>query len=554
MVCRIILLHEDPQFGQGFFNKLAGFDFTQYSLTVHNPKAIDCQSIVSSGRYDMCLLHEDFMDHFTTTTISSLVNQTPIILLSNKPHKNQASEHFSDTLLLDTLSAELLDKSLRYVQEQKRHKRELKALTLFDSLTQLPNRNNFQNELSLAIAKHSRRQSSFSLLLINLDRFKLFNESLGHAIGDEILIRTSKTLKMNLRQNDMAARMGNDEFAVLLETDQVETMAERLMNQLAQTLCLNEHDLRIHASIGVANFPQDGKNNNELIKAADTAVQSAKQRGGGLLYFYDASIQRQSFENSWIETEFYRALNKEELYIEYQPIVSAAENRCVKLEALCRWLHPEKGLVSPSEFIPVIEKTPMIIQLGLWVLQTVCHEIKLLEQKSLDIKITINISMMQLCHTNFTHDVKNILAETCVNANHLEFELTESALMMDPRQSINTLTSLRALGINIAIDDFGKGHSSLAYLVDLPIDVLKIDRSFISEFLSNRKRESVVKAIIALARSLNLTTVAEGVEDQRTADNLLALGCDLLQGFHISHPKEMNHVMTLDYMPKPVGF
>jgi diguanylate cyclase (GGDEF)-like protein len=531
-----------------------GLDLQLYSLSIHNPTSPDFEETLRSGRYDACLLHEDYIDQFSESLIKTIADDTPIILLSSQQSKSQAPDYFSDTLLVNSISAELLDKSLRFVREQKNHKRQLKALSLYDSLTQLPNRNNFQNQLSGTIAKHSRRKSSFSLLLINLDRFKLINDSFGYTIGDEILIRTSKTLKNNLRQNDMAARLGNDEFAILLDTGQVETMATRLMNELSQTLCLNEGDVRIHASIGVASFPKDGKTNNELIKAADIAIQNAKQRGGGLLWFYDASNLPGPFEHSWIETELYRGLKKEQLFLEYQPVVRSSDYSCVKLEALCRWLHPQKGVISPSEFIPVIEKSPMIIDLGRWVLKTVCKELKSLEKQSISLKIAVNVSMMQLCHTNFVSDVKQILAETGANADQLELELTESALMMDPLQSISTLTTLRALGIHIAIDDFGTGHSSLSYLVDLPIDVLKIDRSFIAKFTYSRKRESVVKAIIALARSLNLTTVAEGVEDNITAEYLLSLGCDLLQGYHISHPIKMDEALALEYMPKSANF
>jgi diguanylate cyclase (GGDEF)-like protein len=547
---RIILLHDNPSDHISLVEKLSGDGDNRYLITLCNPNEEDYSKPTLLQRHDICLIDERHIANIPSEKLSKIAELIPILLLSHKKTKVDISNYFSDIVLSHTLSTELMDKSVRYIFEQKNHRRQLKALALYDTLTQLPNRNNFQHRLTATIAQHARRKSIFSLLLIDLDRFKLINDSFGHDAGDQFLIRTSKILKKNLRHNDMAARLGNDEFAIILETDQAQTMANRLMGELSETLQVDDRDVRIHASIGAAIFPRDGRTNSELIKAADNAMQNAKQRGGGNLCFFDANQQNQTLEHSWIEAEFYHALNRGQLFLEYQPVVTSDGLDCVKLEALCRWNHPDKGLISPETFIPIIEKTPMIIDLGRWVLQSVCRELTTLQYAPNPIKIAVNISMMQICHTNFIDDIKQILASTGASAEKLELELTESALMIDPLQSISTLSSLRELGVHIAIDDFGTGHSSLAYLVDLPIDVLKIDRSFIFEFVNSKKRESVIKAIIALARSLNLSTVAEGVEDKHTAAYLLSLGCDFLQGYYISRPMPINKVLTQLHQPE----
>ncbi|MGH1485751.1 MAG: putative bifunctional diguanylate cyclase/phosphodiesterase [Cellvibrionaceae bacterium] len=540
---RIILLHDNSRDYSSLLMQLSSEGSHRYLLSFCDVDKEDYSSYVFSQRYDICLLDEKHIHAIPENTLFKIAESLPIILLSHQQQKSFTPEYFSDVILESTLSTELMDRSVRYIFEQKNYRRQLKALTLYDTLTQLPNRNHFQHRLTATIAQHARSKKSFSLLLIDLDRFKLINDSFGNETGDQFLIHTSKILKKNLRHNDMAARLGNDEFAVILDTDNVHPMADRLMRELSETLQYNDHEIRIHASIGIAKFPQDGKRHHELIKSADNAMQDAKKRGGGNFRFFDANKKNTIYEHSWIESEFYQALNKGQLFLEYQPLVTASTLDCKKLEALCRWNHPKKGLIPPDTFIPIIEKTPMIIDLGRWVLESVCKELSSLQNDDNNLKIAVNISMMQICHTNFIDDIKQILAATGANADKLELELTESALMIDPLQSISTLTSLRDLGIHIAIDDFGTGHSSLAYLVDLPIDVLKIDRSFIFEFTQSKKRESVIKAIIALARSLNLTTVAEGVEDAHTAEYLLSLGCDLLQGYHISRPMTLDKVI-----------
>ncbi len=544
---RVIFINSNTGLQQTLAAHLNVSADNQYTINHCDPQKEDYTHQVASQRYNVCFIDEQHLNTIPSGTLLNLTDTLPVILISHQKSKPETPLYFSDVILSDTLSAEIIDRSVNHIFEQKNHKRQLKALALYDTLTQLPNRNHFQHRLATIIAQHARKKSIFSLLLIDIDRFKSINDSFGYESGDQLLIQISKRLKKNLRNNDLAARLGNDEFAIILETDQPQLMAHRLMGALSELFQLGERDIPIHTSIGVSTFPQDGKSNTLLMKAADSALQHAKQKGGSNVYFYDASQQNLMLEQSWIETEIYQALNTEQLFLEYQPLIDAHNLNCIKLEALCRWQHPEKGLIPPTVFIPLIEKTPMIIELGRWVLETACRELALLQNGKQPLKIAVNISMMQICHSHFIDDMKQILASTGANANNLELELTESALMLDPLQSISTLSTLRELGISIAIDDFGTGHSSLSYLVDLPIDTLKIDRSFIYEFVHNRKRESVIKAIIALARSLELKTVAEGVEDQHTAEYLSLLGCDALQGYHFSHPMRLEKILENFY-------
>ncbi len=540
---RVIFINSNTDLQQTLAAHLNHSADNQYTINYCDPKQEDYNHHIASQRYNICFIDEQHLNTIPSGTLLNLTDTLPVILISHQKSKPETPLYFSDVILSETLSAEIVDRSVNRIFEQKNHKRQLKALALYDTLTQLPNRNHFQHRLTTIIAQHARKKSIFSLLLIDIDRFKSINDSFGYESGDHLLIQISKRLKKNLRNNDLAARLGNNEFAVILETDQPQLMAHRLMSALSELFQLGERDIPIHTSIGVSTFPQDGKSNSLLMKAADSALQHAKKKGGSNVHFYDASQQNLMLEKSWVEAEFYQALNNQQLFLEYQPLVDAHNLNCIKLEALCRWQHPQKGLIPPDVFIPLIEKTPMIIDLGRWVLETACRELALLQSQGQSLMIAVNISMMQICHSNFVDDVKQVLASTGADANNLELELTESALMLDPLQSISTLSTLRELGVSIAIDDFGTGHSSLSYLVDLPIDTLKIDRSFTYEFVHNKKRESVIKAIIALARSLELKTVAEGVEDRHTAEYLSLLGCDALQGYHISHPMRLEKIM-----------
>ena len=533
---RIVVLYQQQTTRQLLQQLLSGVVASHFvriepqSPSGYLPKLLDVT------KTDFCLIEETVVTVLGETMMSQLLGSVPTLLLRvDDTQSLPSSLCFADILSIHNLSAELLKRSIRYIREQQKHQQRLQELVLYDDLTKLINRRHFQHHLSAAIAHSSRRRHSFALLLIDLDRFKLINDSFGHEYGDEFLTYVSETIKHNLRQEDIAARLGNDEFAILLETRHAQVMAERLLRAFAEPFELQHREMRIHASIGIACFPQDGNDNSQLMKAANSAMMLVKQRGGGALGFYETTNQN-TIDQSWIEREFYNAFNNGHLYLQYQPQVSADKRQCLTLEALCRWHDPEKGLIPPDIFIPAIEKTPMIIDLERWILESVCRELAVLQSLGKVIKIAVNISMVHICHSNFVDELKQTLALTGAYANQLEIELTESALMVDPLQTISTLKSLRELGVTIAIDDFGTGHSSLAYLVDLPIDILKIDRIFVRDCLVDRKRDSVIRAIIALARSLGLKTVAEGVEDEQTIQYLTDLGCNLLQGFYFGKP------------------
>jgi len=423
------------------------------------------------------------------------------------------------------------------------NEKELVRLANYDSLTKLPNRNLFNERIRHAVVNAKRNDSrSFGLMFIDLDRFKAVNDSLSHHHGDMMLLEFANRSQKSLRETDTVARLGGDEFVILVESlNQVEDMslvAKKLFMQFKHPLILDDESLYISLSVGIAVFPEDGDNADDLIKNADAAMYASKKRGGNTYSFYTERLNHQSLEILKLESDMRTAMLQDQFVVHYQPKINIASGKTIALEALIRWNKPGDGMVAPGLFIEAAERTGLIIQIGLTVIKKVCMQLQEWSEQGIKLGIAVNVSAKQLLEVNFVEQVQEISNQYTFDKSLLEFEITESMIMTDMSTSIFIIATLQQLGHKISVDDFGTGYSSLAYLTQLPIDVLKVDRSFVKDMLTDPDQESIVKTIIQLGKNLNLTLVAEGVEDLETHQRLKELGCDQGQGYYYQRPDD----------------
>jgi diguanylate cyclase (GGDEF)-like protein/PAS domain S-box-containing protein len=422
----------------------------------------------------------------------------------------------------------------------KESQEKLDHLAHHDPLTQLPNRLLFHDRLQHAIQRTSRDNEQLALLFIDLDRFKNVNDTLGHHIGDELLKQVAHALSAKLREGDTLARLGGDEFIVLLENVDgqygASLVAEKLVGMFEQPFMVAGHELFVTCSVGISLFPNDASDLNMLIRNADVAMYQAKARGRNGYRFYAPSMTGEGVERLRLETFLRRSIEKEEVFLNYQPQVEIDTGRLIGVEALVRWNHPELGLVPPVRFIPLAEDTGFINQLGKWVLYEACRQMVRWQDGGLDVpKIAVNLSAKQFERGSMVAMVREILAETGLEPHRLQLEVTES-LIMNTGDALAFINDLHAVGVSLAIDDFGTGYSSLAYLKQMPVQTLKIDRSFIKDISTDSNDEAIAIAIIQLGKSLNLSVIAEGVETDEQAAFLLRHGCNQAQGYFYSRP------------------
>lgn len=423
----------------------------------------------------------------------------------------------------------------------------IRELAYYDSLTHLPNRSLFKDRLERVLAQESRRQGSFALMFLDLDRFKTVNDTLGHAVGDEMLCQAANRLSECLRDNDTVARLGGDEFVVILSDyrgdGNLPKIATKILCALSQPFDLSVREVFSSTSIGIALYPEDAEQPADLLRCADMAMYAAKDAGGNTFQFYSEQMNAQAVARMDMEANMRRALDKNEFFIEYQPQVRLVTNRAVGVEALVRWKHPALGVIPPDQFIPLAEETRLILPLGEWVMRSVFEQCVLWNQRGcLPFRVGINVSGRQFAQDDFLDIVCRLLNETGADPQWLEFEITESVLMRDVDVAIATLNRLRKLGINLVIDDFGTGYSSLSYLKSLPITRLKIDKSFISDLQSNANDRAIVEATIAMAKRLDLEVTAEGVETEVQYGFVQESDCDEVQGFYFSKPLSVDEV------------
>jgi diguanylate cyclase (GGDEF)-like protein/PAS domain S-box-containing protein len=424
------------------------------------------------------------------------------------------------------------------ITARKQAEQALEYQALHDSLTGLPNRTLLRDRLEVAIQQARREETSVSLLLMDLDRFKEVNDSLGHSAGDELLCEVSKRLRLALRASDTVARLGGDEFAVVLPRTSLEAglhVGRALLRVFAQPIEVAGVAVSVGASVGLAVGMEHGGDPDTLLRCADVAMYAAKRSGTDCVA-YAPELDHHAPDHLGLATDLQRAIDTDELVLHYQPKIDLATGRVVGIEALVRWQHPERGLVPPDAFIPLAEQAGLIDAVSTWVLNSALRQCHAWREKGIRLPVAVNLSPQNLHDVKLPEKIAGHLAAWDLDPSALAIELTERALIVQSSQTIGVLSQLREMGIEVAIDDFGVGNAALGYLRTLPADLLKIDKSFIKEMLSNNRDDAIVRASIELAHSLGLTVVAEGVEDLPTLEHLGALGCDVAQGYYLSRP------------------
>jgi diguanylate cyclase (GGDEF)-like protein len=410
-----------------------------------------------------------------------------------------------------------------------------------DALTGLPNRILLRDRIEQAIAMAPRHGKQVALLFLDLDGFKHINDSLGHSAGDRLLNSVSLRLVDCVRVSDTVSRLGGDEFVVLLaeinDPADAGVTARRFLQVMDETHAIDGHELQVSVSIGISVYPDDGLDAEALIKAADAAMYRVKESGRHGFQFFDTVMKSRAIERQNIEEGLRRAIKNEEFALHYQPKIKIATGAVTGAEALLRWTHPERGSIPPALFIPVAEDCGLIGTLGAWVLRRACEQGRLWMEAGLPpMTIAVNVSPLEFSRVDFLDNVLRILEETGFDPKYLELEMTEGVLMKRAASTDVTLKALKAMGLRLAIDDFGTGYSSLSYLTKFPIDIIKIDKSFMRQIGTDAAETAIVTAVISMAHSLNLVVVAEGVETREEFEFLANLGCDEAQGYYFSRP------------------
>ena len=416
-----------------------------------------------------------------------------------------------------------------------------------DALTGLPNRTLFNDRLEHGLKLAERQKSKLALLFIDLDNFKQINDSLGHQIGDRVLVSVSERLKAKIRKEDTLARLGGDEFTVIMENlheiQHVSVLAQKIQDVLTQPMHIEGHTLYISCSIGISFYPQDAQNANDLVKYADAAMYKAKEEGRNNFQFYSAEMTTLAYERVMMIANLRQAIRNEEFTLYYQPQVNAQSSKMVGLEALIRWEHPDQGMILPNTFIPVAEESGLILEIDRWVMHTAMAQVRKWYDQGFDPGVlSLNLSIRQLKDKSFLETIRKCLESMSFEPEWLELEVTEGQMMKKPDEAVAILEEIKSMGVSIAIDDFGTGYSSLSYLKRLPVGKLKIDQSFIRGIPGDKENAAIVKATIALAKSLNLNIIAEGVESREQKEFLVHNGCVAMQGYYYSRPMPADQI------------
>ncbi len=452
--------------------------------------------------------------------------------LTAKWHNERALRQQLDSLEQDVSER---TRSLESANKQLRH------LATHDALTSLPNRILLDDRMSQCIEQAKRVGEGFAVCVLDLDRFKHVNDSLGHRAGDEILKQVARRLQNVGRGADTVARIGGDEFVMILgqarSPDDAARVGSKIVEEMREPIQVGVLDVHIAVSIGIAFYPADGATVETLYAHADAAMYCAKQRGGSAVECYSSSMNLATENRVRYEADLHRALNLQQFELHYQPKVSALTKQMHSVEALIRWRHPVDGLVPPDRFIPLAEESGLIVSIGEWVLREACRQVRAWQDLGLPaMRVAVNVSALQFRRHDLVETVQRALNDAGVDARYLEIELTETALMSNPEESVEILERLSRMDVIVSVDDFGTGYSSMSYLRRFPIDKLKIDRSFINHLMTSADDASIVRAIISLAHGLRLKVVAEGVETAEQVACLQKLGCDQFQGFYFSRP------------------
>jgi diguanylate cyclase (GGDEF)-like protein/PAS domain S-box-containing protein len=497
------------------------------------------------GRKFADLIHPDDVEQAIAGYTVALRSGTSVTALWRVKHFDGSWRHVEviTTNLLSDLTVEGMVLTMRDIGERVGLEEELKHQAFHDSLTGLANRPLFHDRLGQALLRAARSTTSLAILFIDLDDFKLVNDSLGHPAGDELLITVAKRIGDSLRASDTAARLGGDEFAVLLEQttsrQEVLEVADRIIAELAAPVEIQGHQIITRASIGIVLSPLGAEGPADLMQAADVAMYAAKTNGKGHHQVYEAALQSALMDRLERTADLQHATDFREFELYYQPIVRLADGGLVGHEALARWNHPDRGLLSPDEFIPLAEETGLILPLGRWVLHEACRQARhwqIRHESARALRISVNVSAKQFQHADLVADVTSALLGAGLDPQSLVLEITESILVENVEAIIVRMWELKQIGVSLAIDDFGTGYSSLSYLRDFPVDILKLDKSFVDDLGRPSENGALAESIVLLANKLHLQTTAEGIETKEQLDVLRSFGCQLGQGFYFAKP------------------
>ena len=544
---RILMVADHPEDIRLLEDMLANAGTDQFTLQ-HVSSITHAVDTLAQQRYDVLLLDLSLPDGHGFSNINKIqatAPNLPVIILSNISDEQLALRAVmagaQDYLVKQRDDVHLLMRAMRYAIERKHIDRRLLYLAHYDNLTNLPNRTLFRDRMNRALSHAQRTARRVALLFLDLDHFKAINDTLGHDAGDDLLIAVARRLETCVRKNDTVARLGGDEFTAILENidhaDDAAAVAQKIVDTLSRSFCINGQELFVTVSIGIALFPTCGLDPATLIKNADTALYSAKDNGRSCFKFYNSQMHAMASEHLSMVTALRHALPRNEFQLEYQPQIDPRTHHVIGVEALLRWNHPKHGTLMPTTFIPLLEHSGLIVEVGEWALRTACLQQKAWVDAGMPpLRMCVNTSARQFRQTEFVRRVATIVAETGADPTQLQFEVTESLLIDNVAATTAKLRALRAIGIQIAIDDFGTGYCSLNYLKLFPLHVLKLDRTFIKDIESRSNDAAIVTAMIALGHSLDMEVIAEGVETQGQLTFLRGQGCDAVQGFLYSEP------------------
>ncbi|HEX6997174.1 MAG TPA: EAL domain-containing protein [Gammaproteobacteria bacterium] len=556
-----ILLVEDDSDDAEFLRMCVGRASARPVDIVRVERLKEATAALGRDRFDVVLLDLHLPDATGSECVEQIQKadpQVPIVVLSGQADEDYAVEILNrgvqDYLVKWEGDGRIILRAIRYAIERKRSESKLNYLARYDSLTGIPNRQYLRDQLERATTRALRNREKMGLLFLDLDRFKMVNDTLGHQLGDDLLRAVVGRLKQSIRAGDLLARLGGDEFAVLLEDVEgpleIESVARTLVACFEQPFELGHRQVSVTASIGITLFPMDNVDPLALLNNADIAMYQAKERGRNTFKFFTQSMHEEILRYHRLETDLKNALANEQFYLVYQPQIALGDRRVHAVEALLRWRHPERGTVGPEEFIGVAEESGQIVPIGLWVLEEACRQIKEWERAGLPLpRVAVNVAPVHFHQPDFHRQIKKTLQRYAVDPSLIELELTERSLMEDTDGVRACLAGLKEIGVRLAIDDFGTGYSCLSYLRSFPIDVLKIDRSFVSDLDTSSDDQAICGVILSMAQRLSLAAVAEGIETEQQLEFLERHGCDLGQGYYFSPPVSPAEVavMLLDH-------